>query len=76
MLPETTMTGALARYVSGYTGKDFQPMGANFGILPALEETIRDKRKRYGALAARALRDLTAAFRAAEEPIAEEGEAL
>ena len=27
VLPETTMLGALARYVSGYTGKDFQPMG-------------------------------------------------
>lgn len=34
VLPETTMLGALARYVAGYQGKDFQPMGANFGVLP------------------------------------------
>lgn len=57
-LPETTMMGALSRYVSGYQGKDFQPMGANFGILPPLEERIRDKRQRYAALAQRALKAL------------------
>ena len=33
-------------------------MGANFGVLPPLPEPIRDKRERYAALAARALRDL------------------
>ena len=58
VLPETTMMGALSRYVAGYNGKDFQPMGANFGILPPLNEKIRDKRERYGALADRALKDL------------------
>ncbi len=58
VLPETTMIGALSRYVSGYEGKDFQPMGANFGILPPLEERIRDKRQRYAALAQRALKAL------------------
>ncbi len=58
VLPETTMIGALSRYVSGYQGKDFQPMGANFGILPPLEERIRDKRQRYAALAQRALKAL------------------
>ncbi len=57
-LPETTMIGALSRYVeSGGMGK-FQPMGANFGILPPLAEKIRDKRERYAALAGRALNDL------------------
>ncbi len=55
VLPETTMMGALSRYVSGYEGKDFQPMGANFGVLPPLPEKIRDKRQRYMALAQRAL---------------------
>ncbi len=60
ILPETTMTGALSRYISGYAGKDFQPMGANFGILPSLPERIRDKRERYMALAQRALADLDA----------------
>lgn len=57
-LPETAMVGALSRYVSGYGGKDFQPMGANFGILPPLPQRIRDKRERYAGLAARALEDL------------------
>lgn len=58
--PETTMLGALSHYISGYEGKDFQPMGANFGVLPPLEEKIRDKRQRYAALAQRALQDLSA----------------
>ena len=58
ILPETTMIGALSRYVSGYEGGNFQPMGANFGILPPLSEKIRDKRERYGRLAQRALEDL------------------
>ncbi len=58
VLPETTMTGALSRYVSyGGTGA-FQPMGANFGILPPLKEHIRDKRLRYAALSERSLEDL------------------
>lgn len=58
LLPETTMLGALSRHVSQYSGKDFQPMGANFGVLPPLPEKIRDKRQRYMALAQRALDDL------------------
>ena len=58
ILPETTMMGALSRYISGYEGKDFQPMGANFGILPPLPNRVRDKRQRYLALAERALADL------------------
>ena len=57
-LPDATMLGALSQYVSGYEGKDFQPTGANFGILPPLPEHIRDKRERYGRLAARALEAL------------------
>ena len=57
-LPKTTIMGALSRYAAGYEGKDFQPMGANFGILPPLAEQVRDKRERYGLLAKRALADL------------------
>ncbi|MGN0172358.1 MAG: methylenetetrahydrofolate--tRNA-(uracil(54)-C(5))-methyltransferase (FADH(2)-oxidizing) TrmFO [Acutalibacteraceae bacterium] len=57
-LPADTMCGALAQYVSGYTGKNFQPMGANFGILPPLETPVRDKRLRYEALAQRGLASL------------------
>lgn len=59
MLSECTMLGALSRYISDPTVKDFQPMGANFGILPAIEPKIRDKKERYAALAARALQELT-----------------
>ena len=71
MLPETTMMGALSRYVSGYEGKDFQPMGANFGVLPPLPEKIRDKRQRYLALAQRGLNDLESYCRRMEEPLEE-----
>ncbi len=52
--PSDTMIGALAQYVCA-PNADFQPMGANFGILPPLAEPIRDKRLRYEALSARAL---------------------
>ena len=53
-----TMTGALADYIS--TKKDnFQPMNANFGILPELEgKRIKDKKKRYEELSKRALNNL------------------
>ncbi len=54
-LPCTTMTGALCSYIGDETVKDFQPMGANFGVLPPLNEKIRDKRERYTAYAERAL---------------------
>ena len=67
LLPETTMLGALSRHVSQYSGKDFQPMGANFGVLPPLPEKIRDKRQRYMALSQRALCDLEPMLQ--EEPV-------
>ena len=57
-LPKETMTGALADYISDETVKSFQPMGANFGILPPIEPKIRDKKERYAALAQRALAEL------------------
>ena len=57
-LPETTMIGALSRYISDPTVADFQPMGANFGILPPLENRPRDKAERGAAYAQRALEDL------------------
>ncbi|MBR3621036.1 MAG: methylenetetrahydrofolate--tRNA-(uracil(54)-C(5))-methyltransferase (FADH(2)-oxidizing) TrmFO, partial [Clostridia bacterium] len=56
--PETTICGALARYVSDESIKNFQPMGAAFGLLPQLENKIRDKKERYSALAHRGLEDL------------------
>ena len=60
ILPATTMMGALSRYISDGSVKDFQPMGTNFGVLPPLDEKIRDKAARYQALADRALAALRA----------------
>ena len=54
MLPPQTMLGQLVRYVTS-ENKNFQPMGANMGILPTLETPIRDKRERYMAMASRAV---------------------
>ena len=51
---ENTMIGALAKYISTKNPK-FQPMNANFGILPELGEKIRDKKERYEKLAQRSL---------------------
>ena len=53
---EYTVIGALAKYISTENDK-FQPMNANFGILPALEgKKIRDKKERYLKLAERSLK--------------------
>lgn len=52
--PNTTMVGALANYISTENEK-FQPMNANFGILPELGEKIRDKKLKYTYLADRAI---------------------
>lgn len=62
ILPRETMSGALAHHVSDETVSDFQPMGANFGVLPPLAEPIRDKRARYAALSERALEKLKECF--------------
>ena len=58
VLPDTTMIGALSRYISDPQVKNFQPMGANFGVLPPIEPKIRDKKERYAALSQRALNAL------------------
>lgn len=57
-LPRTTMTGALAWYVANACTHNFQPMGSNMGILPPLEDDIRDKKLKYQRLAERSLKDL------------------
>ena len=49
-----TVIGALAKYVST-ENKSFQPMNANFGILPELDEKIKDKKQRYKKMADRSL---------------------
>lgn len=54
-VPATTAIGALAHYVSGYVGADFQPMNVTFGIMEPLPDPPRGKRERYQAMASRAL---------------------
>jgi methylenetetrahydrofolate--tRNA-(uracil-5-)-methyltransferase len=57
-MPVTTMMGSLCHYVAHADPREFQPMKANFGILPPLEPPVKGKRARYAAYAERALRDL------------------
>jgi methylenetetrahydrofolate--tRNA-(uracil-5-)-methyltransferase len=58
-LPPTTMLGALCHYITHADLRDFQPMKANFGILPALDSTAKiGKRDRGKAYAERAMQDL------------------
>ncbi len=57
ILPIETMTGALANYISTPNEK-FQPMNANFGIVPGLEKRIKDKKEKYTILADRGLNKL------------------
>ncbi len=61
-LPPTTMTGALLHYITHADPAGFQPMKANFGLLPDLDPPVRDKRRRYGAYAERARAELEAAI--------------
>ena len=49
-----TVIGALAEYIS-LENEKFQPMNANFGILPSLEINIKDKKQRYTEMANRSL---------------------
>ena len=57
IFPKETVIGSLSDYIST-ENKKFQPMNANFGILPELNEKIKDKQTRYKALADRSLKIL------------------
>lgn len=70
-LPPTTMLGALCHYVTHAESRHFQPMKANFGILPEIEPHIRDKRLRYQGYVTRALADLDSALRPAPAAVTE-----
>jgi methylenetetrahydrofolate--tRNA-(uracil-5-)-methyltransferase len=54
-LPRETMLGALCHYVTHADVNDFQPMKANFGLMPELDPPVRSKRQRYAQYSARAL---------------------
>nr|WP_163328679.1 FADH(2)-oxidizing methylenetetrahydrofolate--tRNA-(uracil(54)-C(5))-methyltransferase TrmFO [Desulfurobacterium thermolithotrophum] len=56
--PETTMIGALLKYITTADPKTFQPMNANFGLLLLPEKKIKGKRERRKYLAERALEDM------------------
>ena len=49
------MMGAMAHYITHASAEHFQPINANFGIVPRLSKKIRDKRERNLALSKRAL---------------------
>jgi len=57
VFPPTTAFGALTCYITSAT-ENFQPMNANWGLFPPLEEKIRDKRERRYKLAQRSLKEL------------------
>jgi methylenetetrahydrofolate--tRNA-(uracil-5-)-methyltransferase len=59
ILPGTTMLGALSNYISDETIVNFQPMGANMGLLPRLENSVKNKTERNEQISNRALRELT-----------------
>jgi methylenetetrahydrofolate--tRNA-(uracil-5-)-methyltransferase len=61
--PPETMLGALLRYVHTADPARFQPMNANFGLLPPLAERVKDKRQRNGRLAERAVSAMRAFVR-------------
>ena len=58
IFPEETMIGALSKYIAT-PNDNFQPMNANFGILPSLDEKIKDKKLRYTKLSDRAIEKLS-----------------
>ncbi len=55
--PETTMTGSLIRYIVTSPEKEFQPINANFGLLPPLEKRVKKREKRV-LLAKRAIKSM------------------
>lgn len=57
IFPQNTMIGALSNYIQ-VPNEKFQPMNANFGIIPELGEHIKDKKVKYGKLADRAIEEL------------------
>lgn len=69
VLPVDTMIGALCHYVTHSEPKHFQPMKANFGILPPLSEKVKDKRKRKELYATRGLESMLSALTSLNDPI-------
>ncbi|MEM9953604.1 MAG: methylenetetrahydrofolate--tRNA-(uracil(54)-C(5))-methyltransferase (FADH(2)-oxidizing) TrmFO [Chloroflexota bacterium] len=66
--PQTTMLGALCYYITHAEPKDFQPMKANFGIIPDLPERVKNRQKRKQAYVKRALADMKQAVADMNDP--------
>lgn len=58
VFPQETAIGSMAHYITSTNAKTFQPMNANFGLFPDLEERIKSKKERYEAHANRALQTI------------------
>ena len=59
-LPKTTIIGAITEYITSADAESFQPMNANFGILPELDTKIKDKHERkieYSLRSAKSMRE-------------------
>lgn len=65
--PKTTMLGALSHYITHAEAKDFQPMKANFGIIPELPERVKNRQKRKQAYVKRAVEDMENSISALDE---------
>lgn len=55
IFPQESTIGSMAYYITHADPDNFQPMNANFGLLPSLEKRIRNKKEKNEALASRAL---------------------
>ncbi len=55
VFPAETAHGALCQYITNANTKHFQPMNINFGLLPTLDQRIKDKKMKNGLIAERAL---------------------
>lgn len=55
VFPQESTIGSMAYYITHADPDNFQPMNANFGLLPSLEKRIRNKKEKNEALASRAL---------------------
>ena len=76
ILPEVTAIGSLARYVSTEGTVNFQPMNANFGLIPPPETRVRGgKKAKNEALAERALAALELARTACDAALPKSNEA-
>lgn len=71
LLPPETMLGALAHYVCHADPATFQPMKANFGLMPPLDPPVRNKQQRYQAYSERGMAALERYLEGASQPTSE-----